>query len=382
MLRDYSYWEKDAFAAPLDVCIIGGGITGLSTGISILERQPRLRVVVVDRGFLPLGASTRNAGFACFGSPGEVLEDISLMGEGKAVQLVADRYRGLQQLMARVPASAMDYVPCGGYEVFDAGSADAVLEKLPYLNELLGDALGIKEIYRLAGIPAGLQGFAHAVFNPHEGQLHPARMIMVLRKQFAEAGGQLWTGPDIREIEETDGGVRLHSHLMVPVEAQQAIVTTNAFAAQLLPQLEVRGARNHVLVTRPIPGLPLEGTFHYDRGYVYFRNIGNRILLGGARHHDHDAELTTAFGTNPRIVEVLEQFLKDRLGVSADRVEYRWSGIIGIGPEKSPVIERVSPHVVAGVRLSGMGVALASLIGERLCQDVLQHLGDTNRLDP
>jgi glycine/D-amino acid oxidase-like deaminating enzyme len=246
---------------------------------------------------------------------------------------------------------------------------------LPYLNELLGDALDLRDVYRPVAVPPGLLGFSTAVFNPFEGQLHPGKMIKALRAMYAAAGGHLWTGPDIREIEESRDGVRLHGELTLPIDANQVVVTTNAFAAKLLPDLDVRGARNHVLVTRPIDGLALDGTFHYDRGYVYFRNIGNRILLGGARNRDLEAEMTESFGSNPVIVKALDDFLHAHLTSPADGlVEYRWSGIIGIGPEKSPIIRRVSPHVIAGVRLSGMGVALASLIGETLCEDVLAHL--------
>jgi len=380
MLRDFSYWEQDAFGTPWDVCILGGGITGLSTAISILEKRPGIRLLVVDRGFLPVGASTRNAGFACFGSPSEVLEDIDQLGEEKALDLVRDRYRGLRKLLARVPAEAMQYRPCGGYEVFLGDTGVRVMDQLPYLNQVVGEATGLSTVYRQVDMPAGLQGFDLALFNPHEGQLHPARMIQALRTKLEHLGGRLWTGPEAGEIEEDAESAILHCHLMVPLRARQLVVTTNAFAARLLPQLQVHGARNHVLVTRPVPGLRLDGTFHHDRGYVYFRNIGDRILLGGARNLDAETEDTDAFGSNPRIVEALDRFLQSHLGVDpVDSVEYRWSGIIGVGPDKSPIVRRISPHVTAGVRLSGMGVALASLIGERLADEVLQHLTGTNR---
>lgn len=375
MLRDFSYWEHDAFGGTWDVSIIGGGITGLSTGIALLERRPGLKVVIVDRGLLPIGASTRNAGFACFGSPSEVLEDIEAMGEQRAMDLVRSRYLGLRKLLARIPPGSMDYRPCGGYEVFDDDEAAGILDRLPYLNALLADALDLREVYRKVDIPPGLRGFSTAVFNPYEGQLHAGKMIKALRAMYAAAGGHLWTGTNIREIEEGRDGARLYGELTMPIDAHQVVVTTNAFAAKLLPDLDVRGARNHVLVTRPIEGLALDGTFHYDRGYVYFRNVGNRILLGGARNRDLETEMTEAFGTNPLIVQVLDDFLHAHLAApDDDLVEYRWSGIIGVGPEKSPIIRRVSPHVIAGVRLSGMGVALASLIGETLSDDVLSHL--------
>ncbi|MEO5905290.1 MAG: FAD-dependent oxidoreductase, partial [Saprospiraceae bacterium] len=65
MHQDFSIWEYDAYGKVWDVCIIGSGINGISTGISILEKSPETKVLVVDRWFMPLGASTRNAGFSC-----------------------------------------------------------------------------------------------------------------------------------------------------------------------------------------------------------------------------------------------------------------------------------------------------------------------------
>ncbi len=80
MHQDFSIWEYETYHYHWDVCIIGSGISGLSTGISILERSPGTKVLVVDRWFIPIGASTRNAGFSCFGSPSEILDDIHQMG--------------------------------------------------------------------------------------------------------------------------------------------------------------------------------------------------------------------------------------------------------------------------------------------------------------
>ena len=96
MMQDYSIWEYQAYHSIWDVCIIGSGINGISTGISILEKKPDARVLIVDRWFIPLGASTRNAGFSCFGSPTEILHDISTMGEDAAKSLVLKRWQGLQ----------------------------------------------------------------------------------------------------------------------------------------------------------------------------------------------------------------------------------------------------------------------------------------------
>jgi glycine/D-amino acid oxidase-like deaminating enzyme len=139
---------------------------------------------------------------------------------------------------------------------------------------------------------------------------------------------------------------------------------SNGFAQQLLPNLEVAPARNQVLVTHPVPNLKVEGCFHYDRGYFYFRNLDGRILLGGGRNLDFEVEKTTEFGTNDRIRTALLDLLHTVICPDQEvEVDIWWTGIMGLGPVKKPIVERVSPHVVAAVRLSGMGVAIGSFVG-------------------
>jgi len=374
MHQDFSIWEYETYHSQWDVCIIGSGISGLSTGISILERSPGTKVLVVDRWFIPLGASTRNAGFSCFGSPSEILDDINQMGESAAITLVGKRWRGLQKLRTRLDHKYAQYETHGGYELYHEDEFEQVNASIPYLNALLTEVIGHQEVFRQTNIPAGIRGFSHAIHNPYEGQLHPGFMMEHLKQMYLSLGGKIWTGLDIEAIEDTEDGMLLCNKLSIPVKAGKVVVTTNAFANQLLPELDVHGARNHVVVTDPIAGLPWKGCFHYDKGFYYFRNIGNRILLGGARNQDFQKEDTNQFGRNPLILEALEHFLYNHLtSRETGRISFQWSGIIGIGSYKLPIIKALSPRLFVGVRLSGMGIALASLIGEELTDMVLQQ---------
>ena len=83
-----SFWEKNSFLN-YDTIIIGGGINGLSAACAIKEKYPEQQVLILERGSWPLGASTRNAGFACFGSFSEIRDDINQNGLDKALQLIS-----------------------------------------------------------------------------------------------------------------------------------------------------------------------------------------------------------------------------------------------------------------------------------------------------
>ena len=113
------------------------------------------------------------------------------------------------------------------------------------------------------------------------------------------------------------GQIELHSNLPASLYADQLLIATNAFAKQLLPSLDVEYARGQVLVTAPIKKIAFKGTFHFDEGYYYFRNLGNRILLGGARNKSFDTENTDSFDTTDLIQQELERFLHETIMLGA-----------------------------------------------------------------
>jgi glycine/D-amino acid oxidase-like deaminating enzyme len=147
---------------------------------------------------------------------------------------------------------------------------------------------------------------------------------------------------------------------------KKLLFATNGFANQLT-KVEVTPARAQVLITEPIPNLDIKGTFHIDKGYYYFRNFENRILFGGGRNLDFQGETTTEFGQTERIQNRLEQLLKEVILPNQEvKIEHRWSGIMGLGSSKNPIVSQLSEHVYCGVRLGGMGVAIGSLVGKEL----------------
>jgi glycine/D-amino acid oxidase-like deaminating enzyme len=97
--------------------------------------------------------------------------------------------------------------------------------------------------------------------------------------------------------------------------------------------------------------------------------IDNRILLGGGRNLDFEGETTTELGQTELIQNRLEELLKEVILPNSDfKIAHRWSGIMGLGSSKRPVVEQLSENVYCGVRLGGMGVAIGSLIGQELAE--------------
>ncbi len=368
-----SIWEKESFIQ-YDYIIAGSGIVGLSTALSIKELEPNASVLILERGLLPSGASTRNAGFACIGTVGEKLHDIKLMGEENVVQLMLKRWEGLQLLRKRVGDQNMDFENLGGYElVLQHETFD--YEAMHRLNHLLSDTFK-EPVYAedYSGINRfGLNSSAvkTLIKNRLDGQLHSGKMLNRLIDLCQQNHIRIITGANITQFEEANNLLRVKVTSSFTSEltftCKQLAICTNAFTKDLLPDVDVTPGRGQVLITSPIEGLSLQGTFNFDEGYYYFRNFGNRILFGGGRNLDFEKEKTTTFELNPQIQEKLEYYLSEIIAPGKKfHITDRWTGIMGFGKEKLPEVKRITPHISIGIKLNGMGVALGSKIGHEL----------------
>jgi gamma-glutamylputrescine oxidase len=367
-----SYWEKESFFETADVVVIGSGIVGLNAAIRLKELDKTLRIMVVERGFLPHGASTRNAGFACFGSVSELIDDLRHSTESEVFGLVERRFRGLARLRERVGDKALRYEELGGFEIFKAAEKedfDQCSERLDYFNQQVKSITKQANTYRILNkneVQAfDFQNINNVIHNQAEGQIHTGEMMKRLLFLAQEKGVQIVNGLTLSHIEDDGNEVILHAADWF-FKAKKVLVCTNGFARQLMPQLAVISARNQVILTEPIQNLHLKGCFHYDRGYFYFRNIDNRILLGGGRNLDYKTEETDRFGTTSIIQNALRDLLHSTILPQHPhvKIDMVWSGILGLGNVKKPIIEMTSQNIGVAVRMGGMGVAIGSLVGE------------------
>ncbi len=376
-----SYWEMESVFKHIDICIIGSGIVGLNAAIHLKTSAPSLNVVVVERSFLPYGASTRNAGFACFGSMTELLDDLEKETEDQVFERVNMRWNGLNKLRKLIGDGALDYEPHGGYEVFtdkDGDTYEKCSEKIAHFNKLMKEITGIDETYACADeyIPGfGFSGVSHMIRNRQEGQINSGKMMHTLVDIAHHKGVCIINGLSIHEIQNREKEVELFCENGFTFNARRLLVANNGFAKKLLPDIAVEPARAQVLITRPIEKLKIKGSFHYEKGYYYFRNVGNRILFGGGRNLDFKGETTTDFGTTGQIQERLEELLQTVIIPKTPyEVDMRWSGIMGIGSSKTTILKKVNGNIFCAVRMGGMGVAIGSLVGEQGADLVLQSL--------
>ena len=365
-----SYWEIKNWFSNVDFTIVGSGIVGLHTALALRERFPTAKILILEKGVLPQGASTKNAGFACFGSISEILDDLKNHSEEEVIQLIEKRWNGLQLLRKNLGDEAIDFKPFGGYELFlkdDESGYNECLQRIPFVNEIL------KPIFRNDVFSKEVDRFdfknihEYLIFNPFEAQIDTGKMMNALLQKAITNNILILNQVEVTSYLEKGNSVEVQMNDF-SFSTQKLFFATNGFA-QKLTDNHVKPARAQVLITEPIPNLDIKGTFHLDKGYYYFRNIDDRILLGGGRNLDFEGETTTEFGQTELIQNHLEKLLKEVILPDTDfKIAHRWSGIMGMGSSKKPIVEPLSENVFCGVRLGGMGVAIGSLIGKELAE--------------
>jgi len=369
-MKTFSYWERKHFWGFWDFIIIGSGITGLATAINIKKRNKNAKIAVFEKGVLPTGASTKNAGFACFGSVSEILDDLENQSEKSVFDLIQRRYKGLHELRHLLGDDHMGYEACGGFEIFmksEAESYEQCLGSLSYINAELVEVIG-KQAFWDSSHRVEEFGFAdvdHMIINREEGVIDTGLMMKNLLNLAKSLEIEIWNGVEVKNIQNSGTELVEIETQMGKATCNKTVVATNGFARSLLQDLDVSPCRAQVLLSKPIKNLQPKGAFHHHKGYNYFRHIDDRILFGGGRHINKESETTDDFGTTSEIQDYLEKILRTVILPDRDlEIEMSWSGIMGMGKSKEVILKEVMPNVLCAVRLGGMGIAIGAQLGK------------------
>ncbi len=365
-----SYWEEESFLKNIDYTVIGSGIVGLTCALELRRLNPNSKIVILERGFLPTGASTKNAGFTCFGSPSELLDDLSKSKETDVFQLVENRVNGLSKLRALVGDANMDYKEYGSYELFDNPALyESCISQLDYLNKQLHKTFNATTFEVFTNATAfGLDKNSLLIKNNFEGQINTGKMMKKLLHLTREGNIEILNGFNVTDFEFKQNRWEVYSPEAV-LKTNKLILCNNAFASKFYPEFDLKPARAQVLITKPIEGLKLKGCFHMDEGYYYFRNVGNRVLFGGGRNLDFEAEETFEMKTTEKIQKELNHLLETKiLPNQTFEIEKSWAGIMGVGSSKTTHIKQLNEGLFCAVRMGGMGIALGTNVGQEVAQ--------------
>ena len=357
-----SYWlseESPGFsdrasrpAGPVDVAIVGGGVTGCACALVLVEAGRRVRVYEARE--IAGGASGRNGGFALRG--GALAYDAARrnLGPERAKEL----WRLTERYLDRLEGLAGDALRRTGSLrlAADPGERSELEAEYEALRE---DGFAVEWRDELAEPLHGR--FDGAIFHPADGSLQPARWVRRLAARAIEAGAELLEHQRVESIDE--------------LEADHIVLATDGYTQGLLPELDaiVLPTRGQVLVTEPLERL-LFACPHYARhGYDYWQQTPEgRLVAGGLRDKALDHEHTAEEEVTPLIQGHLERFVAELLG-EAPEITHRWAGIFGATEDRLPLVGAVPGHdkVWVSCGYSGHGNVLGLACGELVAGAIL-----------
>jgi len=378
-----SYWESKYYQTKFDTIIIGAGIVGLSAALFLHKKNPKSRILVLEQELIGTLASTKNAGFMCLGSPSELAADLVNHGQDAVYSNVKRRFNGLNLLTSLVSKKQIQYRNNGGAEVFDERTLsqfDLATTHLETLNHIFRDITKKENFYLLRDdllSNFGLEnGFQHLFKISVEASIDSQLLNHQLRKRVIDCGIQIMTGIKVSKIEgDLSSGYSIMSNFKADFLSRTVMVCNNAFASQIIQSAEVKPGRGLVLVSKPLKNMRLQGNFHYNEGFTYFRSVENRILIGGGRDIDFDSENTYTEGINPKIQAYLTDFLSTKFVDSSPiKPDYFWSGIMGFTASKKPIIEEVQKGLAVCAGMNGMGIAIGAACAKEGAELIQQSI--------
>lgn len=374
------------------VCIVGGGYTGLWTAIMLKEQSPELDVVLIEADICGAGASGRNGGCALSWSAKYFTLE-RLFGVEEAVRLV----KASEQSIYAIGAFCERYGVEADYRLdgtlytatnqAQIGSTDGVIAALERQAINSFSKLAVDDVQRRAGSAQHLEGW----FSPAAASVQPGKLVRGLRRVALQLGVKIHENTPMTGLEE--GAPALIRTPGGSIRADRVVLAMNAWMARAFPQFErsVAIVSSDMLITEPRPdllkdiGLTSGVTVLDSRIFVhYYHNTPDgRIMLGkGGNTFAYGGRMLPVFDQPSPYAGLLgkslERFFPAFAGVG---IEATWNGPSDRSVTGLPFFGQMSSHgnVFYGFGYSGSGVGPCHMGGQILASLVLGLANDWTR---
>ncbi len=371
----------------VDVAIIGGGFTGLSTAYNLCKLSPGMKVAVLEAEWIGYGASGRNGGFSMtlFGLEPAVTK--LLFGQQRTVE--AHRY--MERAVDYVDALVREHQMQSDYwfpGFLRAATTPGYMKRIQHDLEIL-TSMGISGIEWIdaESIRAEVDSplFLGGWWEPRCGLLDPVKHVRELKRIAQQAGAQIYEGSPVEEIQRQE-----RFTLKTPsgqVKADKIVLATNAYS-HLIPGLISKQAPvfTHMVITEPLSPEQLGSIGWKNRQGVedarnlvhYFRlTIDNRLVMGGSDvsiTYGRDMERDIA----PRVFDDLERDVV-RLFPALKGIGFthHWGGPVSVPVDMAPAIGYLGDkRAVYSLGCVGHGVSMTHLNGCTLADMILERQTD------
>jgi gamma-glutamylputrescine oxidase len=366
-----------------DVCIVGGGISGLSAALHLRERG--YEVALLEAQHLGFGGSGRSGGQSIFGyaCDQQTLEKAVGFADARRMWDVAVEGLNLQREMIDRYAIDCDYVP-GHMVVGLKKRHDAALRaELEHLRTKYDyDSLRLIEREELRGIVAS-ERYSSGLFDSNGGHLHPYRYTRGLGAAAAAAGVSIYEDSWVTRLavaQDANTPNIIHT-AEGSVRAPHLVIAGGALLGRLVPQLarKLIAIGTYIVATQPLgaeraAALIRNNSAVADMNWIldYFRRLpDHRLLFGGRVSYSGLDPFDSSLVLRQRIAAVFPQ-------LTDARVEYAWGGYLDITPNRAPHFGRLAPSAYFIQGLSGHGMVIAGIAG-RLVSEAIA--GSAERFD-
>lgn len=375
-VRDYPVLDDDRQA---DVCVIGGGFTGLSAALNLAERG--LNVVLLEAERIGFGASGRCGGLVGSGQRKEVMETEAMFGLERSRLLWDFAEAAKKEIRDRVEKHdiACDLqrgqllgVHKKRYLGFAREMADVLAERYDYP---FCAALDAEETRARVGSNSFLEG----LYDSEALALHPLNYSLGLARAAAEAGVRLYERSRVVNYSQTDPAVVKTAN--GSVNASFVVLACNGYLGKLEPRVagKIMPINNFMIATEPMEESRarqvINGRFGvHDTRFVvnYFRmSDDHRLLFGGGENYRAGFPRDIKNFVRPHMLKLFPQ-LKD-VGI-----DFGWGGTLSVTVNRLPHVGRLQPNVFFAQGYSGHGISISSFAGKVIAEAVT---GTADRFD-
>lgn len=361
-----------------DVCVVGGGYTGLSAALHLAERG--MSVTLLEANCVGWGASGRNGGQVGSGQRVEqtVLEERHGRSHAKLLWDLAEDSKALVKHLIARHEIACDFTP----GILHADHRKGFVEESRDYVEHLRIAYGYEDIRFIDGDEigehVGSPRYYGGSLDMGAGHLHPLNFALGLGRAAQAAGAKIHENSKVTGI---DGIGRKRVTVKTEsgqVDADHLVLACNGYLGKLDRQTaaHVMPINNFIIATEPFSESEAKEIIPNnvavaDSKFVinYFRlSADRRLLFGGGENYGYRfPEDIKSFVRRP-MLEIFPQ-LQDAV------IDYGWGGTLAITPKRMPYFARLAPNALTATGYSGHGVAMATLGGQLLAETITGTAG-------